>query len=103
MTTAICENTSTYDEIIMPSQLEVPTTTVVQETPWYGNLLEAGSSYLTTTLTSAQAMLLSVPWYGWTLIAFALFAVLALVRPRRAMHVTNHYHRRSRPQFASRK
>jgi hypothetical protein len=103
MTTAICEYPSTYDEIIMPSQLEVSTTTVVQETPWYGNLFEAGSSNLNTALTSAQAMLLSVPWYGWTLIAFALLAVLAQVRPRRTTHVTNHYHRRSRPQFASRK
>jgi hypothetical protein len=103
MTTAFCEYPSTYDEIIMPSQLEAPTTTVVQETTWHGNLFEAGSSYLTTTLTSAQAMLLSVPWYGWTLIAFALFAVLAQVRPRKTTHVTNHYHRRSRPQFARRK
>ena len=103
MTTETCDCPGAYEAAILPPQAEEAMTTVVQETTWYGHLFEAGSSTLNAVLTSLQALLGSVPWYGWALIAFVLIAVISLVRPHKAVNVTNHYHRRARTQFASKR
>lgn len=103
MTTETCDCPGAYEAAILPPQVEEAMTTVVQETTWYGHLFEAGSSTLNAVLTSLQALLGSVPWYGWALIAFVLIAVITLARPGKAVNVTNHYHRRARTQFASKR
>lgn len=103
MTTEPCVHPGAYEAAILPPQAEETMTTVVQETSWHGHLFEAGSSILNAVLTSLQALLGSVPWYGWALIAFVLIAMITLARPRKAVNVTNHYHRRARTQFASKR
>ena len=103
MTTETRECLDAWEAAIMPPQVEETTMKVVQETSWYGQLFEAGSSTLNAVLTSVQALLGSVPWYGWALMAFVLIAVISLARPRKAVNVTNHYHRRARTQFASKR
>lgn len=103
MTPEPCVDPGAYEAVILPPQAEETMTTVVQETTWYGHMLEAGSSILNAVLTSLQALLGNVPWYGWAFIAFVLIAIITLARPRKAVNVTNHYHRRARTQFASKR
>ncbi|MDV7145991.1 hypothetical protein R3X27_25255 [Tropicimonas sp. TH_r6] len=84
------------------------TTTVVPPTPageitdqattWYGNLPDRTGSVFNAAHSTTEALVASVPWSGWAFLILGLLIVLAIVRPR-SRNVTNHYHRRSRPQF----
>ena len=66
--------------------------------PWFGTLFERIGSVFHAALSTVQALLSAMPWTGWAFLALGLLIVLTMVRPR-TTNVTNHYHRRSRPQF----
>ncbi|MDV7145940.1 hypothetical protein R3X27_24960 [Tropicimonas sp. TH_r6] len=97
MTTDFCECPGAYEAAIAipPAPAEEITD---QGSTWFGSLFNWIGSVFHAALNIADAILAFVPWSGWAFLALGLLIVLTMVRPR-TRNVTNHYHRRSRPQF----